>query len=47
MHNVTLVIFNLFMDGVVKKMEAKVGNVGVEMSIDNEKIEVQYYDVCR
>ncbi len=37
MHNVTVVIFNLFMDGVVKEMEAKIGNVGVEMSIDNEK----------
>ncbi len=30
-------LFNLFMDGVVRKMKATVDNVGVEMSIDNTK----------
>jgi len=30
-------LFNLFMDGVVREMKAKVGNVGVEMSIDKSK----------
>ncbi len=41
-----MVILNLFMDGVVREMEAKVGSVGVEMSIDNKKIKGQYYYVC-
>ncbi len=34
MHNVTVVMFNLFMDGVVKEMEGKIGNVGEGMRID-------------
>ncbi len=25
----------LFMDGVVREMEARIGNIGVEMSVDN------------
>ncbi len=37
MRNVTVVIFNLFVDGMVREPEAKVGDVGVEMSIDNTK----------
>jgi len=35
------------MDGVVREMKAKVGNVGVEISIDKTTMEAQYYTVCR
>ncbi len=30
-------LFNIFMDGVIGKMKAKSGNLGIEMSIDNAK----------
>ncbi len=41
-------LFNLFMDGVVREMKVKIGNLGVEMSIDNTKLKLnRYYVVCR
>ncbi len=30
-------LFNVFMDGVVREIKAKTGNLGVEMSMDNTK----------
>ncbi len=37
MSNVSLWLFNFFMDGVVRKMIAKAENVRVEMSFDKTK----------
>ncbi len=30
-------LFNIFMDGVIREMKAKIVNLGIEMSIDNAK----------
>ncbi len=30
-------LFNIFMYGVIRKIKAEIGNLGIEMSIDNAK----------